>query len=273
MHDVDAGHHLKQLDSLLDRDRHGAEPTVFGAALLKHGLAAFDELRQSVKEIEYLADPATGELRIGTNVVMAAGFVPAVIRSLHCRHPGLTIHVRLSVVLDTLYRELRDRNVDMILERITTPFVEQDLNAEVLFNEATVIVAGKKNAWRRRHKIELADLIHEPWVFPAVGSPAALVAAEIFRIKGLEVPRLGAVCAPMPVAAALVANGPYLASFPGSLVRFNDNNISVKVLPVKVPVPPSPVGIITMKRRTTNPVAQLFIEHARQVAKPLAKKT
>jgi len=258
---------------LLDRDRHGAEPTVFGAALLKHGLAAFDELRQSVKEIEYLADPATGELRIGTNVVMAAGFVPAVIKSLHCRHSALTIHVKLSVVLDTLYRELRDRNVDIILERITTPFVEQDLNAEVLFNESTVIVAGKRNGWTRRRKIELADLIHEPWVFPAVGSPAALVAAEMFRTKGLEVPRLGAVCAPMPVAAALVANGPYLASFPRSLLRFNDNNLSVKVLPVKVPVPPSPVGIITVKRRTTNPVAQLFIEHARQVAKPLAKKT
>jgi DNA-binding transcriptional LysR family regulator len=258
---------------LLDRDRHGAEPTVFGAALLKHGLAAFDELRQSVKEIEYLADPATGELRIGTNVVMAAGFVPAVIRSLHCHHPALTIHVKLSVVLDTLYRELRDRNVDMILERITTPFVEQDLNAEVLFNESTVIVAGKRNGWTRRRKIELADLIHEPWVFPAVGSPAALVAAEMFRTKGLEVPRLGAVCAPMPVAAALVANGPYLANFPGSLVHFNDNNLSVKVLPVKVPVPPSPVGIITVKRRTINPVAQLFIGHARQVAKPLAKKT
>jgi DNA-binding transcriptional LysR family regulator len=56
------------------------------------------------------------------------------------------------------------------------------------------------------------------------------------------------------------------------MVHFNDNNLSVKVLPVKVPVPPSPVGIATLKRRTINPVAQLFIEHAREVAKPLAKK-
>jgi DNA-binding transcriptional LysR family regulator len=258
---------------LLDRDRHGAEPTIYGAALLKHGLAAFDELRQSVKEIEYLADPATGELRIATNTVMAAGFLPAVIRSLHRRHPNLTIHVKLSVVLDTLYRELRDRNVDMILERLPTPFVEEDLNAEVLFNEPSVIVAGKRNRWTRRRKIELADLIHEPWVFPAEGSPAAHVAAGMFQTSGLEMPRRGAVCAPMPVAAALVANGPYLANLPRSLVHFGDKHLSVKVLAVKVPVPPSPVGIITLKRRTINPVAQLFIEHARDVAKPLAKKS
>ena len=203
---------------------------------------------------------------------LAAGFLPAVIRSLHRRHPNLTIHVKLSVVVDTLYRELRDRNVDLIIERIMTPFVEEDLKAEVLFNELTVIVAGRRNRWTRRRKIDLADLIHEPWVFPAEGSVALLVAAEMFRSSGLEMPRRGAVCAAMPVAAALVANGPYLANLPGSLVHFGGNQLQVKVLPLKVPVSPSPVGVVTLKRRTINPVAKLFIDHAREVAKPLARK-
>jgi DNA-binding transcriptional LysR family regulator len=257
---------------LLDRDRHGAEPTIYGASLLKHGLAVFDELRQSVEEIEYLADPTKGELRIATHDVMAAGFLPAIIKSLHRRHPRLVIHVKLSVVADTLFRELRDRNVDLILGRNLTPFVEDDLKAETLFNETTVIVAGRRNRWTRRRKFELADLIHERWVFPAAGSVAERIAAEMFRACGVEMPRGGALFAPMPVVAALVGNGPYLANLPGSLVHFSSDQLQVKVLPVKVPVPPSPVGIITLKRRTINPVAQLFIEHAREVAKPLAGK-
>jgi hypothetical protein len=33
-----------------------------------------------------------------------------------------------------------------------------------------------------------------------------------------------------------------------------------------------PIGIVTLKNRTLSPVAQLFIEHAREVAKPLAKR-
>ena len=49
---------------VLDRDRHGAEPTAYGRALLNRGLAAFDELRQGVKDIEFLLDPTAGELRI-----------------------------------------------------------------------------------------------------------------------------------------------------------------------------------------------------------------
>jgi hypothetical protein len=39
----------------------------------------FDELRQSVRDIEFLADPTVGEARIGSTEPLAAGIVPAVI--------------------------------------------------------------------------------------------------------------------------------------------------------------------------------------------------
>lgn len=255
---------------LLDRDRHGAEPTIYGASLLKHGLAVFDELKQSVKEIEYLADPATGELRIATTNVLAAGFVAAVIKSLHRHHPKLAIHVALPVTIDMLQRELRERSVDLFIDRLPSPFAEQDLKAEILFNETTVIVAGRQNPLTRRRKIALAELVHEPWVFPVAGSAAERIAAAMFKASGLEMPRQRAIHAPMPLATALVANGPYLANFPSSLVRFGGNHVQIKVLPVQVPLLPSPVGIVTLKRRTISPVVQLFIDHAREVAKPLA---
>src|SRR5215207_7578712 len=45
---------------LLDRTPRGVEPTGYGRALLRRSLAVFDELRASVKEIEFLADPSAG---------------------------------------------------------------------------------------------------------------------------------------------------------------------------------------------------------------------
>src|ERR1043166_1945379 len=42
---------------LLDRSSKGIEPTAYGRALAKRGLAVFDELMQGVKDIEFLADP------------------------------------------------------------------------------------------------------------------------------------------------------------------------------------------------------------------------
>src|SRR5229473_92819 len=52
---------------LLDRHRQGIEPTEYGRALLDCGVAVFDDLRQGVKNIEVLADPTVGEVRIGSS--------------------------------------------------------------------------------------------------------------------------------------------------------------------------------------------------------------
>src|SRR5205823_10229157 len=51
---------------LLDRRPHGVEPTMYGDALLRRGTVAFDELKQSVRDIEFLADPhwRRGEIRL-----------------------------------------------------------------------------------------------------------------------------------------------------------------------------------------------------------------
>src|SRR5262245_63049518 len=42
---------------LLDRSRRGVELTTYGRAVIKRGAAVFDELRDCVKEIEFMADP------------------------------------------------------------------------------------------------------------------------------------------------------------------------------------------------------------------------
>jgi len=47
---------------LLDRSSQGVQPTAYGRALLSRSLVAFDELRQGIKDIEFLADPTAGEV-------------------------------------------------------------------------------------------------------------------------------------------------------------------------------------------------------------------
>src|SRR5215470_17232316 len=72
---------------LLDRSPQGIEPTPYGRAIIRRGLAVFDELRQSVKDIEFLADPRAGELRIACSEQSASGPIFAVIDRLTRRHP------------------------------------------------------------------------------------------------------------------------------------------------------------------------------------------
>src|SRR5436190_6283091 len=58
---------------LVDRSPRGIEPTQYGRAIIRRGVAVFDELRQGVKDIEFIADPTAGELRIGCTEAVAAG--------------------------------------------------------------------------------------------------------------------------------------------------------------------------------------------------------
>src|SRR5438105_12897586 len=74
---------------LLDRHRQGVEPTEYGRALLDGGAAVFDELRQTVKNIEFLADPAAGEVRVGCSPLLAASFASAVVERLCRRYPRI----------------------------------------------------------------------------------------------------------------------------------------------------------------------------------------
>src|ERR1700674_4792298 len=102
---------------LLDRNAQGVEPTAYGRALLDGGTAVFDDLRQAVKNIEFLADPAAGEVRIGSTPSLAATFVSTVVDRLARRYPRIVFHLVTAAQVATLYRELSDRNLELLITR------------------------------------------------------------------------------------------------------------------------------------------------------------
>jgi LysR family pca operon transcriptional activator len=70
----------------------------------------------------------------------------------------------------------------------------------------------------------------------------------------------------------MLATGDFLAVLPGSMLRLSGKRLGMTALSVDLRIPAGPVGIVTLKNRSLSPVAQLFIKHAREVAKPLAKR-
>src|SRR3954453_14306776 len=109
---------------LLDRHRQGVEPTKYGRALLDCGVAVFDDLRQGLKNIEFLADPAAGEVRIGCTPLLAASFVSAVLDRLGRRYPRIVFHL-VTAQAEALHRELSERNVDLLAARRFGPIADE----------------------------------------------------------------------------------------------------------------------------------------------------
>jgi len=256
---------------LLDRSRHGVEPTEYGRALLDGGTAMFDDLRQAVRNIEFIADPTMGEVRIGATDPLIVGVVPAVLERLHRRFPRISTHVTPILGNAQQYHDLRERKIDLLLGRIRSP-LQDDIHAEILFHDGIKIVAGPKSKWARRRKVELAELADEPWSLPPLDSLIGTLVADAFRARGMKFPPAGAACGTASFLCAYLPRGSFLGTMPASLLRFGANLPYLKVLPVTLPIPPWPVGIMSLKNRTLTSVVQLFVECAREVTKHMGRK-
>jgi len=255
---------------LLDRSPQGVEPTVYGRALLRRSIGWFDDLRQGVQEIKFLADPTSGELRLGCAEAIATGFVPAVIDRLSRKYPQLVFELQLGNTVTLQMRDLRDRNVELVVARTVSGLPQPDMEAQILFYEQMFVVAGSRNKWIKRRKITLTDLLHEPWILAPLEIETGSPMVRAFRAAGLELPRATVVVSSSSVRNALLATGRFITAVPGSVLRFGIERSLLKILPIELPRWQLPISIITLKNRTLSPIAQLFIDCAREVAKPLA---
>ena len=247
---------------LLDRVARGVEPTIYGSALLKRSIAAFDELKQSSKDIEFLADPTVGELKIGCAELIAAAVLPSIVERFAQRYPRVVVQV--DDVPSTALAVLRDRKHDLIVARTVTPRGdEEDFNVEILFDDQLVVATYVSSRWARRRNIKLAELIDEPWTVSPPDTWAYARVAEAYQALGLDMPRIGFVTVSVHLRNHMMAGGRFITAIPKSIA----NRYGLKVLPVDLADRPWPVVMVTLKNRTLSPVVERFLECAREVVK------
>jgi DNA-binding transcriptional LysR family regulator len=254
---------------LVDRGRRGITPTPFGLALQKRSVAIFNDLRQGVQDIDFLSDPTTGEIRIGTTDPIMVAIASPIIDLLSRKYPRMFFHV-VTGDTATLYRDVTDRNIELAICRMIGPLPDE-LAAEILFHDSFAVTTSAKNPLTRRRKLTLAELADEPWTLYPSDSFFGTVVAQAFRANGHEPPRLTVATLSFSAQMELLATGRFLTVLPSFMLRVPSPNLPLKALPVALPNARMPIGIITLKNRTLTPLAQLFIDTVRAFAKPLAK--
>lgn len=253
---------------LLDRGPRGIEPTRYAQALLKRTHVVFDELTQGIRDIQFLANPAVGEVRVAAGDTLAAGLMSAVIDRFSRRYPEIVVRV-VQASTETLdFREVRERKVDLALARVSRSYSPPDLNVEILFEDPHRVVAGARSPWARRRKVTLAQLVNESWIF-APNQVIRELVTEAFAAQGLEVPREKVSSTSIVLRNHLLATGRFLTVLPQSMLRYNAPQWSFKALPVDLGVKPRCVAILTLKNRTPSPVGELFAESVRAIARTI----
>jgi DNA-binding transcriptional LysR family regulator len=252
---------------LFERSTRGVKPTMYARAMMDCSVAAFDDLKQGIRTLENLADPAAGELWIGCIESISALMLPPILQRFMQRYPRVVIHVlRLSSPTPE-FRDLCERNLDLVLGRMARePAKDAELASEPLFDYRAVIAAGAHSRWARRRKVDLGDLAGEPWVLTPPECRMHTAIKEAFHAGGLKNPQVALMTHSIPLRMSLAASGPYITVFPDSIRSLNGYRNAIRILPIDLPASPMPLSIITLRNRTLNPVAERFIEHLRSYA-------
>ena len=259
---------------LLDRKHQGVEATAYGAALVKRSLAAFDELRQSIRDIEFLSDPSVGELRIGCPESISAAILQPIIERFDRQYPQVVLDVDTVNTL-SFAKRLRERNLDLVLARggwpLEDPHLVDDLNVETLFEDELVIVAGRESRWARRRTVDIAELSDERWILTSGDRWNYQVIAKAFEQRGAAMPKISMQTLSVHLRANMTATGRFITTFPRSVLLLYADRFALKVLPVDLPVRIWPIVVATLKDRTLSPVVERFMDCAREVSKSLIR--
>jgi DNA-binding transcriptional LysR family regulator len=201
---------------------------------------------------------------------MNAGMVPEICERFLRQHPQVQLRVVHADIALEQFGPLRERKVELLIGRLPEPFVQDDFVFEPLIQEPFVAVAGVNSQWSRRRRIELADLMEEFWVLPPHDSTPGGIISGIFHASGLKSPRPCVATLSIQLTTTLIATGKFVGILPNSVARFSSRRVGLKILPVRIPNTQYAIAILSLKNRTPGPLAKLFIEQARAVAKSLS---
>jgi DNA-binding transcriptional LysR family regulator len=250
---------------LVERGPRGVTATQFGIALARRGGTAFDAVRLALRDIEFLADPGSGEVWVGASEsYVSGGVLSQIIDRISQRYPGIVVHAIEANTAARQYEELRAHTVDLMLGRLSGPLLDEDLTEHKLFDEHILVVAGSASPWARRRRISFSELTGEKWVLAPPHTVVNDMVAKAFRTQGATPPRISVSTYSMQLRMQLLSSGQYITVLPASAVKFNAGRWPIKVLPLNLGEA-LPVCVITLKHRVLSPAAELFVEQAKQL--------
>jgi len=215
-------------------------------------------LKQGLRDLEYLASPTTGEIRIGCPDSVASTILPTMITGFCRDFPEITLRFD-QVPSPTLeVPEHHARKLDMVISWLSVPKDQYDdnLNVEILYDDRVVVAAGRNSHWARRRKISLSDIVDGPWAGAPPETLVRIVLDNAFRAADLPVPKWKVTTFSIPLREHLSTLGGFLTAIPESLLR---RLSGLKALPIVLPAHDYPIAVVTVKNRALSPVAELFL--------------
>ncbi|MEK0316661.1 LysR family transcriptional regulator [Cohnella sp. 56] len=254
-------HAIKQLEesfgvALFYRNSKGVELTQEGAVLFSYIEQSQILITLAEEKMAALKNLDSGELRIGGSDSLFKHYVLPYLELFHKRYPGVKLHLNHGTTPEVI-TFLKEGRIDLGVVRM--PIVDPQLQVTESFQLQDCFVAGPRYAELEDQVLSLDALLKYPIILFSRNSRARMTIAELFQSYGYSIKpeiEVGSV----DLLIEFARRGLGISYVTREFVSKELEDGSLFEVRLDVPLPPSHVGLLTMRNMPLSSAANAFIQ-------------
>ncbi len=253
-------HAIKQLEesfgvSLFYRNSKGVELTQEGMVLYSYIEQSQILITLAEEKMAALKNLDSGELRIGGSDSLFKHYVLPYLEQFHKLHPGVKLHLNHGTTPEVI-TFLKEGRIDLGVVRM--PIVDPQLQVTESFQLQDCFVAGARYAELQNEVLTLDALLQYPIILFSRNSRARMTITELFHNYGYSIKpeiEVGSV----DLLIEFARRGLGISYVTREFVSRELEEGSLFEVSLDIPLPPSHVGLLTMRNMPLSSAAQTFI--------------
>ena len=244
----------------------GVRLTAAADAFMRGAKLAQSELKQAVEDISRETGEECGTFVLGSLPLARTAIVPKAIHAMVSTVEGFQVRVVEGRYAELL-RSLREGDIDCLIGALRHPIPADDIEQELLFQDALAIVAHPSHPLVDQRMITLGDTVEFPWIAPPKETPAGQYLFDTLQIhKRAETP-VRVVSSSMAVLRGVLAEGPYVSIVSQHQINLDEALGTIAVLDVPLSGHVRDIGLTYRRDWTPTETQSLFIEYLRDFSK------
>ncbi len=257
-------HAIKQLEdnfgiTLFYRNSKGVALTQEGTILYSYIEKSQILISLAEEKMAALKNLDSGELRIGGSDSLFKHYLLPYLEDFHEKHPGIKLHLNHGTTPEVI-AFLKEGRIDLGVVRM--PIIDSQLEVRESFQLQDCFVAGARYAELQDMVLSLDMLLQYPVILFSRNSRARMAITEIFQSYGHTLKpeiEVGSV----DLLIEFARRGLGISYVTREFVSSELEEGSLFEIKLDVPLPPSHVGIMTMRNMPLTSAASKFIELVR----------
>jgi len=265
---------LQELEDILqtrlfDRHSRGVRPTRAGLVFVQTARRILAEVRRLDEDLDQLSSPGGGTVVLGALPVAAAGVLPGALARLKAAEPDIKVQIRQGRTEDLLPL-LASGEIDLIVGRLYDPVLTDGFSREPLWTEPISVLA------RTGHpifsEVVTVDVLrrHE-LVLPTVTQRVGQEIEHLLALLGLT-PTTSLRSSSYELIREMLHATDLISVMPRSMMVGDLLRGTLRVVPLPIPTPDRPAGLILPRDREMGPAGHTFVACLRGFVTEIAKR-